>query len=829
MRNPISSTKVFYPLLFVTILFSGAGLWIYFWLFSGLPSVDNLASHEIHPSIRITDRNGRILYETIGQGEGRNIKVPLDSIPQSLRQATISTEDSSFYENPGVDIKGIVRSIWINLRGGEALAGGSTITQQLARNLLMEPGERSERSLRRKLRESWLAWQISRRYSKDQILALYLNQMYYGEFSYGVEAASQTYFGKPVSDLDLAQCALLAGLTQAPGLYSPLANPEAAKQRQLDVLELMQKHGVINSQEASLAAKEPLIYTSDPFPIEAPHFVMMVESQLDQLIPAEVLRGSGGLLVKTTLDLDWQHHAEAIAKRQLEILNQPANGQAGHNVHNAALVALDPVSGEILALLGSPDYFDASISGAVNMAIMPAQPGSALKPIIYAAALDPQRPQPWTAAQMILDVRTAFTTHGGQPYVPENYDRKEHGPVTARQALASSLNIPAVIALNSVGLKDTIHLAGELGISTFEDPDEYDLSLALGGGAVKLLELTAAYAAFDNGGYRVFPSSILEITDSNGEVLYRPEKKPQPRVLDERVAWLITNILSDDGARAIGFGLNSALKLDRPAAAKTGTTTNFHDNWTVGYTPDLVVGVWAGNADYQPMHDVTGLTGAGPIWHQFMRTVLTGRPELQFKRPDGLSQVEVCALSGKLPSADCPYQTLEWFIQGTEPKQTDTLYRRVEIDTQTGKLAESSTPPGRRVEKLVLDLPPEAGPWARSQGLTLLSDVSSGPADGNSLSHPSAPIRLISPDPNAVFHLDPGLPQDQQKLKLEAVGEAGLKQVTVWVDGIQVADLHSSPYTAWWALTLGPHQAWVEAVRANGERVTSEIISFSVR
>ncbi len=827
LRDNLKAKIIF---LLCVIALAGLAAAGYFWLFAGLPSLDALPQHLAAPSMRITDRNGLLLYDSIAAEGGRNIPIPLANIPLALQKATISTEDNTFYQNPGVDLVGILRALWIDLRGGEALAGGSTITQQIARTLLLQPEERTQRSLRRKLRESILAWQLARHYSKDKILELYLNQTYYGAFSYGVEAAAQTYFNKHAKDLDLAECALLAGLPQSPGTYNPLADPQAGKQRQEVVLGLMEKHNQITAAEQELAAQETLEYASDPFPIEAPHFVMMVEAQLEQILPADLLHTQTSLTVRTTLDLDWQRQAEEITVHQLEILNHPADGSVGHNVHNAALVALDPHTGDILALLGSPDYFDASISGAINMAISPAQPGSALKPVIYAAAFDPKQPDPWTAATMILDIRTAFSTHAGEPYVPVNYDQKEHGPVSARAALASSLNIPAVKTLDKVGLVGAIQLASKLGITTFEDPNQYDLSLALGGGAVRLLELTGAYAAFDNGGYKVTPQAILDVTGSDGNVIYKPQPAAAMQVLDERVAWLITNILSDDSARAIGFGLNSALNLDRPAAAKTGTTTNFHDNWTIGYTPDVVVGVWVGNANYQPMRDVTGLTGAGPIWHQFMRTVLTGRPKTPFPPPPGLDQVEVCALSGMLPSPACPYLRTEWFIPGTEPKEMDTVYKEVTLDIATGKLAGPGTLPDQTIKKVVLDLPLQAQPWAHSQGLTLLSDVESTPAVTSTTPGSQAlPLQLVSPDPDATFRLAPDLPADQQKIAIQAVGEAGLTQVTLWVDGARIASPASAPYQAWWPLSTGSHHAWAQAVRADGEKVTSPVVSFTVR
>ena len=308
-------------------------------------------------------------------------------------------------------------------------------------------------------------------------------------------------------------------------------------------------------------------------------------------------------------------------------------------------------------------------------------------------------------------------------YVPANYDLREHGPVLVREALASSLNIPAVLTLQHVGMDNFSNLAKKLGISTLGDPHTYDLSLALGGGEVRLLELTAAYAVFANQGFSVTPQLILEVQDFEGERLYQPAARPPVRLLDERLAWLISDILSDPQARRLGFGTNSLLRLDRPAAVKTGTTSNFHDNWTVGYTPDLVVGVWSGNTDYQPMREVNGLSGAAPIWHQFMRSALAGSPPRQFIRPPGLVQVEVCRLSGLLPTPACPYRRMEWFIAGTQPIQADRVYREVTVDPSTGKLASPATPPTRRLRQVVLDLPPQAYPWARAEGLPLYADL----------------------------------------------------------------------------------------------------------
>ena len=791
------------------------------WLFADLPDVATLPDRLNAPSVRIEDRHGTLLYESLSAEGGRHAVLSLENVSPSLRDATIATEDRNFYQHPGVDLWGIARAFWINLRGGEVLAGGSTITQQVARTLLFSVEERFENTIRRKLRESVLAWQLTRRYSKDEILALYLNQSYYGGLSYGVEAAAQTYFGKPAAELDLAESALLAGLPQAPSLYNPFLNPETAQERQKVVLGLMEKAGFITAQERELAEGEPLTFSTAPYPMEAPHFVLWVRAQLDSLLTPEELASS--IIVRTTLDLNWQHHAERAINQHLETIQKDMSG-LGHNVHNAALAAIDTHTGAIRAMVGSPDYFAEDISGAVNMTLAPRQPGSALKPLIYAAAFDPAQAAPWTPATMILDVPRNFALHDGKSYAPKNYDNRFHGPVLIREALASSFNIPAVATLEHVGLQNFYALSANLGILTRVTPEESDLSVALGGGEVSLLELTAAYGAFSNGGYRLAPYSISLIFDEAGDILYEAPSLGQVRVLDERVAWLVSDILSDNSARTPGFGPHSALLLDRPAAVKTGTTSNFHDNWTVGYTPELVVGVWVGNANHEPMINVDGLSGAAPIWHQFIRTVLSGVPETEFKLPAGMVRVRVCTLSGLLPTDACPYQRLEWFIEGTQPNTHDTLYREVVLDVRTGLLADEGTPLEFRRAQVVLDLPVEARGWARGEGIILFSDLQP-PIAGNT----EHPLFLASPGPNTVYYLSSDVPQETQRIHIEAISQVDAAEITLWVDGEIIATLSAAPYETWWPAQTGEHQAWAEALTLEGEKISSERIHFTVK
>jgi len=804
------------------ILLLAAGIAGIAWIFADLPDVHALEDGMALPSTRILDRQGRLLYQIADPQTGFNRVVPLDELAPCLIDATIATEDANFYRHPGIDVQGVARAVWINLRGGEVVAGGSTITQQVARNLLLDPAQRAERTLRRKLREGVLALELTHAYSRDEILALYLNQTYYGNLAYGAEAAARAYFGKSASELTLAECAMLAGLPQAPASYDPLSNPEGAQARQRVVLGLMARHGAITQAEADRAANETLQYAASQFPIEAPHFVAAVWTQLERDY-AEALR-EGGLEVTTTLDLAWQNAAQDAARRHLDRLNHPPAGEPSHNARNAALVALDPFTGQILAMLGSPDYFDQRSAGAVNAALAPRQPGSALKPFTYAAAFDPAQAQPWTPATMILDVATPFITRRLQSYTPANFGLVEHGPVLVREALASSYNIPAVVTLDHIGLDALLRLMTRLGVSTLTDSSRLDLAVTLGGGEVRLLELTAAYAALANGGYRVDPVYILEVRDRAGRALYqwRPPQRTRPE-LDPRVAYLITDILSDRRARIPAFGAASPLNIGRPAAAKTGTTTDYRDNWTVGYTPNLTVGVWVGNADNTPMVEVSGISGAGPIWNEFMRRVLLGQPELAFARPEGLVRAEVCATSGLLPTAYCPKTRWEWFIEGTVPAREDALYQPYTLDRRTGLLADDATPAEEREQRVYLVLPPEARDWAQRQG------IPQPPIGAQRVGADDAAPRLLAPDPYTVFRLTPLLPADQQKIRLTVAAPPDTARVTYVLDGAALAEVAQAPFDHWWALQPGDHRIHAELVLADGAALATDEILFSVR
>ena len=808
------------------LILVGAGLYV--WLFHDLPSIDRLQAGMQLPSTQIYDRHGQLLYEVLAGGGtgGLSSAIALDNIPRHCVNAAIATEDANYYAHPGVDLVGIVRAAWANVRGGEVVAGGSTITQQVARNLLLDPQERADRTVTRKLREMILALRLQAAYSKDDVLALYLNQSYFGNLAYGIDAAARAYFGRSAPELSLAECAMLIGLLQAPAVYDPLTNPETADARQEVVLNLMAQNGFITQIEAETAARDELQFAASPFPIEAPHFVMAVLKQLERDYPDQLLRG--GLRVTTTLDLAWQNTAHRIVNNALSGLNHPGNpSRPAANANNAALVALDPRTGQIYSMIGSPDYFNEDIDGAVNAALALRQPGSALKPFTYAAAMNPNAADPWTAATMILDVRTPFVTRRLESYTPLNFGLVEHGPVSAREALASSLNIPAVIALEHAGIGTMVELAANAGMSSLATNTSIDLAVTLGGGEVRLLDLTAAYSIFANGGWRVDPVYILHVEDASGAILYQWQPAPPTvRVIDERLAWLITDMLSDDEARIMGFGRYSAMNIGRAAAAKTGTTTDFRDNWIVGYTPELVTGVWVGNADNTPMRSVTGVSGAAPIWNQFMRAALRGQPETEFVRPDGLTRQEVCIPSGLLPTPRCPRTRLEWFIDGTQPAAADNLYQEFILDRATGLLADDDTPVERRVRQVFALYPQEAREWALRQG------IPQPPERASALTPVQMPdaargLRLLSPDPYTEFEISPILPIDAQRIRFAVGVPSGTQRVTYELDGILLPPVESAPWSLWWTLELGEHTLIAHAETLDGLQ-TSAPLQFRV-
>ncbi|MEX1997386.1 MAG: PBP1A family penicillin-binding protein [Candidatus Andersenbacteria bacterium] len=633
--------------LFLTIggvlFLMGAGTVL--WWSKDLPNPQNIDARRVSESTKIFDATGQhLLYEI---GDVHRTTVRLDQISRFIRQATLAAEDDQFYEHYGLDLKGILRGGVLKPLTGRRIQGGSTITQQLIKNSILTP----ERTLRRKVKEAVLALELEQRFSKDEIFEMYLNDIPYGSQAYGIEAAAQAFFDKPASEVSLAQATTLAALPQAPTYYSPYgSHMEDLKQRQELILDRMAGLNMISRAEADAAKKEELVFVPRQESIQAPHFVFYVKEQLDAEYGERVVE-QGGLKVITSLNIELQKIAEEVLKERQEQLRQLG-------ASNAALVAIDPKNGNILAMTGSIDYFNEEIDGNVNVSIRHRSPGSSIKPVVYAAAWQAG----FTPETILVDVETDF----GQGYKPRNYNLSENGPVTMRQALANSLNIPAVQTLYLVGVRQATALAQRLGMTSLSDPDRYGLSLVLGGGEVRLVDEVSAYGVFANDGIRHPHRAILKV-ENKADVIFevKDEDSRGEQVLEAQIARLVTNVISDNGARALVFGTNTPLQLgSRPVAAKTGTTQEFRDGWTVGYTPSLVAGVWVGNNDNSPMNNRSdsGLTAA-PLWNAFMRRALTGKAIEQFVRPEPSRDIPHGILRGELPE-----------VKGKWEEETQTLY-----------------------------------------------------------------------------------------------------------------------------------------------------------
>src|SRR4030043_384829 len=666
-------------------IFLFLGIFLYFFIFNDLPLPTRLSSEAFPASTSIFDRNGHLLYEIYI--EKNRVPVELGALPDYVKQATIAIEDKNFYQHRGFAFEGILRAA-TKIVFKHQLQGGSTITQQLVKTALLTP----ERTIRRKIREALLAMITEIIYSKEQILEMYLNQVPYGGTAYGIEAASQTYFNKHAKDLSLAEMTLLAGLPAAPTRYSPFgAHPEAAKNRQKLVLGRMVEDGYITEEEKRAAEEEELNYAPATVGIRAPHFVLYVKELLVEEY-GEQLVEQGGLRVTTTLDLEIQDFAQEVVATEVADLEERKL-----NIHNGAALVTNPQTGEILAMIGSHDYFDEEYDGKVNVTLSRRQPGSAIKPINYALGL---MKGVITPATVINDIPTCFSVPGQKLYSPVNYDGQFHGPVQARFARGNSYNLPAVKVLALNGLEDFVPTASAMGITTFEDPSNYGLSITLGGGEVRMIDMATAFSTFANLGIRQNVYAIEKVEDRHGKALYQRKEQEGERALPMEVAYLISHILLDNNARSAAFGASSYLNIKGhpEVSVKTGTTNDKRDNWTIGYTPSRLVVVWVGNNDNTPMSYVaSGITGASPIWNQIMTYTLKDLEQEWPMKPEGVVGPKVCALSGKMPNPDSPCETrFEYFIEGTVPSETENLKTFIEIDKTTGQMANEKTPPENR-------------------------------------------------------------------------------------------------------------------------------------
>jgi len=649
----------------------------YFFVLKDLPSPNKLITRPIAQTTKIYDRHGHLLYKIYHQ-QNRTL-ISLNNIPLFARQATIAIEDGNFYRHRGVSLSGIGRAAYETIFHGQT-QGGSTITQQLVKNALLTPRQ----TISRKIKEIILAFLVEMRFNKNEILQMYLNEVSYGGTAYGIEEASQVYFGKSARDLTLAEAALLAGLPASPTIFSPFgAHPELAKTRQKAVLEQMVKKKFITPEEAEKARKEELRFTHPQEKILAPHFVMAVKEQLAKYFSPRYIE-EGGLEVVTTLDLNLQEAAEKAVKEEVDRL-------ASLHVTNGAALITNPKTGEILAMVGSKDYFNQEEQGNFNVTTAYRQPGSAIKPINYAVALM----NGFTLASIINDSPITYRLPYQPPYSPQNYDHRFHGPVTIRTALASSYNVPAVKILAALGTEKMAALGEKMGLTNWKNIKNPGLSLTLGGYEVRMVDLAVAYGVFANQGKKVPLQFIRQVKDSQGKTIWQnpclhqtneslavfennfsiqateAKEDCQEEVLDPGIAFLITDVLADNNARAPAFGYHSVLHFpNQRVAVKTGTTNNLRDNWTIGYTPNILVAVWVGNNDNSPMSRVaSGITGASPIWRKIMETAIRKYPEEDLGIPPDIVQASICPATGTLPCPGCSSKE-EYFLKGTVPQKT---------------------------------------------------------------------------------------------------------------------------------------------------------------
>ena len=658
------------------IVFGYIGAFALFaWYSRDLPEPGKLSESRGNSTI-FYDRNGEIIYEMYK--DANRVPVKGDDISKHLKQATVSIEDKRFYEHNGISEYGIMRAAFNSMMGNPQ--GGSTITQQLIKNVLLT----SERRLSRKIKEAILAYEVEKKYTKDEILEMYLNEAPYGGTFVGVGSASMGYFGKSPKELNLVESAILAGLPQNPPAFSPfIGKKDAWKGRTKDVLRRMHEDGYItkDEKEKALTQLEKVKFSSPKLSINAPHFVFYIKRLIEEEYGQALL--TKGVKIKTTLDLELQKNAEKIVKEEIE-------GLEDYDVGNGALVALDPETGEIITYVGSYDYNNDEYGKYDVVSQGNRQPGSTLKPIEYAVALE----KGYTASSVIMDVKTEFPDSSQEKsYMPVNYDGKYRGPVQIRFALGNSLNVPAVKMLAMLGLRDFLQQCYDMGIDSLEPTTEnmnnLGLSASLGGGETTLLDLTQAFSVFANGGNRIEPVGILEITEFNGKSVYKKKDEKKKEVLSPAISFIISHILSDNNARIDTFGPRSYLNVSgKTVAVKSGTTDDKRDNWAVGFTKNIALGVWVGNNDNSKMNPniASGVTGASPIWHDVMVELLKKYDDGIIEKPDDVEAVQIDSFFGGLPR-DGGSTRSEYYIKGTEPTEVSPYYKKLKLSKSNGKVA----------------------------------------------------------------------------------------------------------------------------------------------
>jgi len=787
---------------------------LFAWYAKDLPRPDRIVRREGFAT-KIYDRHEELLYDVFA--EQRRTPVGLDQIPEHLKNATIAVEDKNFYKHSGFDVLGIFRGLF-NTIVHRKLQGGSTLTQQLVKNVLLT----QQRTLPRKIKEFILAVQIESKYSKDEILQMYLNESPYGGTAWGVQAAAETYFDKDVSELNLVEAAILAGLPQRPSAYSPFAG-DTYIYRTKTVLRRMRQDGYItrDQEQAALKQLNDIEFAAGGGNFRAPHFVMYVKKLLEERYGQRMVE-QGGLRVYTSLDWEVQEKAQEIVYKEIKKVEKL-------DITNGAAVVLDPQTGEILAMVGSKDYHDPDYDGKVNVTLSQRQPGSAIKPVTYVTALK----QGYTAATLLMDTAVTFVNPvpGQEDYSPVNYDGQFHGPVQMRFALGNSLNVPAVKMLARVGIKNMLTTAYEMGLSTLAPTDEnlkrFGLSVTLGGGEVRLLEMATAYSAFANGGLKVEPVAVLKVADKDGKVLdeYKPVKNK--RILSTDQAFLISHILSDNNARLITFGEQSYLTFgDRMVAVKTGTTNDKRDNWTIGWTPQMMVGVWVGNNDNSPMKRVaSGVSGASPIWRQIIVEALKGKSSQGFTMPEMVT-AEVDAISG-YGAHDGFAARVEYFIKGTQPTGQDPVHAKLKLCRGQDKLATTAQVARGDYETKEYFVFKEDDPvstdgvnrWQVGIDAWLATQSDGRYHPPTEYCGDTEDMAVIIQEPSDHQQVD----QNEVRVKVKTISASKTTKVEFYIDGVLKDTVENKPYERVFTLVNGSYVIKVKARNEAGKEAAAEI------
>ncbi len=755
------------------------------------PLADDLFSHRRGISLTITDRYGIVLRETLSAEGGRTTWLSCEDLPEHVIHAALEAEDRRFFSHPGVDVLALLRAMYQNLRAGKVLSGGSTITQQLVKHLFGYP-----RTIPGKLQEMLMALRLEQTYSKEEILTHYLNRVSFSNQAFGVEAAARRYFQKPAAHLTLAESVFLLGLIQAPSRYNPYRHFQSALQRQRRLLEHMHEREAISDTEYQLALAETIRLTPKRVNFKAPHFCNIV---LERLRPTK----NGKTPITTTLDSSLQEQVEDIVTSRIDELE-------AYNVTNAAVLVLDNREGDILAYVGSKDFFDEENSGQVNGVTALRQPGSTLKPFTYQLALE----HGYTPATLLPDIQEYPAQ--ARSFLPENYDRTFHGPVRLREALACSYNIPAVRVVDAIGVDALYNRLHAYGFDSLQElPSFYGPGLTLGNGEVTLLELTRAYSILARRGKRLKERYVADEPRAKSRQLFSPQ-----------TIYLLTHILTDRQAAIPAFGENTPLDLPFQTAVKTGTSKDYRDNWTVGFTRDFTVGVWVGNFDGSPMRNVSGISGAAPIYRDVMLALYRYRPPsgLLSNPPAGIVTRTICPLSGALVNEDCPHSLEERFVAGTEPTDPCQWHQSHWVDRRNGLLTEPASP--YALQKTFVHFPPLYQTWAHDMGYPIPPSTYSRKTSSSKTTQ-TALIHIVHPSDGDVYAIDPVLRREFQTLQLSAVVAPDITRITWYIDDHTLFEEVEAPFQSGWEIEPGSHTIYASG-QYRGKTVRSPEITVHV-